>query len=73
MDIITYLLGTVLDVIEYIILWVGGRDLSLNNTFKLLLAIFLLILRENENMLFLFLAAYLFRKNSGHCSLSSHI
>lgn len=69
---ITYLLENVLDVIKYIILW---GDLSLNNTLKLQLAVFKLILMENTNYNFFFGGggACQFRWNSGHCSHMSHI
>ena len=78
MDIITYLLGIVLDIIGHIILMgMGGGSqvlITLKIAFSNFYVLFLFVfLRKSCNFFVYFLAAYQFRKNSGHCSCVSQI
>lgn len=64
MVIITYLLGNVLDIIEYIILMgMGGGSQVLILYIKIAFSNFF---QRSCKFFFFFLAAYQFRKNSGY-------
>lgn len=75
MDIITYLLGIVLDIIGHIILMGMGGGSQVLITLKIAFSNFYVFFFFKKNLQFFvyFLAAYQFRKNSGHCSCVSQI